>query len=602
MTNSRLRAARVFATACVAGILTVSVVAPSSGAAPAPNEPFVSLQGEGAWSVSEEIVPWQNELATATSSIDLNYVKHGSLLGREDLIAKQIDFAISGVPFTAGELKAVPGGASAFIDAPIQVATLATFVEPPPGGFHTRTTVCDPDDPTTWPNYPADPPPGFDPTVDCVVKAPYTGPIRIPSRNLAAMFLHYFGASFPPLLSWNNPDVLKAFGVQALDTASPPAGPGYAGRSDPDEINFFLQTFVKSAAPDVWQGNIQLNSKIPWEPITERIGQVAGVTRDGAEQQLDQLASHGCGVLGDCGAQSVSGGVAPAPPSMVSVISGTLFKNQPIEVTQMQNANGDWVSPSPDAINKAVSAGGETPLYALTNKVPGAYPLVWVDHLYAPAHGLSIEKTEGLAMLIRYLATTGQEKAASVGEGRLPSALVAKALGAANELVVSNCTGADRRIVSNTDPGPHAPASATAIKSIGNMLHCEAVPSVVTSTTTATTAPMGSNPSSSASGGFTGVSGGSSAVTSAASAGSGSSPDTRVASSAALSDEATSGGGGTGKTSSSGRSALLVATRLPLPVPTGSTGVDRLATFLLGAGLYLVLRKPVARLARRAAA
>ncbi len=49
-----------------------------------------------------------------------------------------------------------------------------------------------------------------------------------------------------------------------------------------------------------------------------------------------------------------------------------------------------------------------TPLYALTNKVPGAYPLVWVDHLYAPAHGLSIEKTEALAAVIRYLATAGQ--------------------------------------------------------------------------------------------------------------------------------------------------------------------------------------------------
>ena len=44
-----------------------------------------------------------------------------------------------------------------------------------------------------------------------------------------------------------------------------------------------------------------------------------------------------------------------------------------------------------------------------------AYPLVWVDHLYAPAHGLSIDKTEGLAMTIRYLATTGQEKEQRLG-------------------------------------------------------------------------------------------------------------------------------------------------------------------------------------------
>ena len=86
----------------------------------------------------------------------------------------------------------------------------------------------------------------------------------------------------------------------------------------------------------------------------------------------------------------------------------------------MQNANGDWVAPTPDSID----AGGRrpvarAPLFALTNKVPGAYPLVWVDHLYAPAHGLSIEKTEALATVIRYLATAGQDAAQPVGEGRL---------------------------------------------------------------------------------------------------------------------------------------------------------------------------------------
>ena len=75
------------------------------------------------------------------------------------------------------------------------------------------------------------------------------------------------------------------------------------------------------------------------------------------------------------------------------------FRTKPSISREMQNANGDWVAPTADAINKAVDAGGDTPLYALTNKVPGRYPLVWVDHLYAPAHGLSIEKTEGLAML-----------------------------------------------------------------------------------------------------------------------------------------------------------------------------------------------------------
>src|SRR5262249_51199291 len=154
--------------------------------------------------------------------------------------------------------------------------------------------------------------------------------------------------------------------------------------------------------------------------------------------------------------------------------------------------HGDWVAPTADSITKAVAAGGEKPLYALTHDAPDAYPLVWVDRLYAPAKGLSLEKTEGIAMLIRYLATTGQEKAGPGGEGQLSQPLVAEALAAADQLVTSNCTAAGGVVVKSDDPGPLAPASAGAMSKIGPMLHCEEpVPATTTTTTVspATTVP-----------------------------------------------------------------------------------------------------------------
>src|SRR5262249_22722230 len=144
--------------------------------------------------------------------------------------------------------------------------------------------------------------------------------------------------------------------------------------------------------------------------------------------------------------------------------------------------------PTPDSITKAVAAGGGKALYALTHDVPDAYPLVWVDRLYAPATGLSIEKTEGMAMLIRYLATSGQAKAAPVGEGQLSPALVTEALTAADSLVTSNCAAAGGEVVKSDDPGPLAPASATAMTKIGPMLHCQ-VPVPPTTTTTTFTTP-----------------------------------------------------------------------------------------------------------------
>ncbi len=586
----RRRITRVLGRLCMAalaGAVTMSVLAPGTGAVVLPQS-FVALNGEGAWSVSQELVSWQNELSTASSSIKLNYAGRGSLFGREDLISGQADFAISGVPFTAEELAKVKGGAGAFIAAPIAVATLAMFVDPPFGQFATVKVICDPDDPSTWPSTVTDPD-------GCVQRGHLSGALRIPNQNLAGMLLNYNGTG-DPLTFWNNGDLTKANGVDQFELTVTNPGPAPIGRSDPDETTYYLQQFVKAAEPTVWQGNQgKLFHPSPlWEPVSERLPENVGITRDGAEQQVDQLEGAGLG-----------GGIAAAPPSMIRSFHST-FPGEPIMTADMQNANGDWVAPTPDSINKAVDAGGDTPLFALTNKVPGAYPLVWVDSLYAPAHGLSIAKTEGIAMLIRYLATTGQDQAAPVGEGRLPASVVPRALQAADDIVVSNCQGSDRRLVVSSDPGPLAPPAAKAMRSIGPMAHCEPVTPPTSSTSSSTTSTTTVTPTTFSSTGIDQSGGSPSDIGSAVGGVSsptvagGSSPATSGASSTVVpGGPATSGGSGA---TPSGRSAnaLLTASELPLPAPGSSApGSDRLATFILGVGLYLLLRKPFSRLARR---
>ncbi len=607
------RALRSLAAAAICGSVAL-VAVPSHSSAGALTLPttFVSLSGEGAWSMTGELVPWQNELGTASSAINLNYTPNGTLLGRQDLALKQTDFAITGVPWQPGELNNVKGGASAFISAPVQVSTLVNYVEPPyqNGGarFRTFVQICNPDDPTTWPA-------GVTHPQQCFVRNDYTGPVRIPNENLAAMYMQQPGSGEIPLYSWNSPGVLSAFGLNPdtdaitdADAVFPSLGPGTAIRSDADEDTYYLQQYVQSGAPDVWN-DVKTTSPptVSWDPITERYALQPSRTssRNGAEQEIELLASGGCGVDGNaCGSSNApTGGVTAAPPSALLRFKST-FPGAPITEAQTQNANGDWVAPTPDSIDKAVDAGGETPLYALTNKVAGAYPLVWVDRLYAPAHGLSIAKTEGLAMLIRYLATSGQSKEAAVGDGQLSPDLVNQALQAANSLVTSNCTGSDRHIVSSSDPGPLAPASATAMKSIGTMLHCEPVAAATTTTTTFSSA---GNPSSDnfGGGGSFSSSAGSSSFSSASSTGAStsgfSSSDTGSSSSGG---STASGGGGSTSSSPSGGSgnALLVASQLPLPQPGGASGTDRLATFLLGVFLYLLFRKPIARLFHRIAA
>jgi hypothetical protein len=271
------------------------------------------------------------------------------------------------------------------------------------------------------------------------------------------------------------------------------ASPAPVMRSEPSGTNYYLQEFAKTAAPDIWEGLKAADTRITWEPISERLPRISGASRQGVDQQSLQL--------GLIGADPASGGVsgftkgimAPVPASAKGAVAQA-FPGTPLAFIEVQNAHGDWVSPTPASITKAVEAGGDDPLHALKTPVEGAYPLVWVNHLYAPATGLSPVKTEALATTIRYLATDGQTAAEPVGEGKLSAALVKQALAGADKLVSSNCVGSDRKIVKSSDPGPYAP-DLPGIKAIGPMLHCEPVgPQATTTTSTTTTFPTDTTP------------------------------------------------------------------------------------------------------------
>jgi hypothetical protein len=141
--------------------------------------------------------------------------------------------------------------------------------------------------------------------------------------------------------------------------------------------------------------------------------------------------------------------------------------------------------------------------------------------------------------------------------------------------VKSNCEGNDRHVEENSDPGPYAP-DLPAMKTMGTMSHC--VPG----------APPATGGSGSGSG--SGSSGGSSSLLTSSSAGG-----------ADSSADAGASGESSALTEKTGAAAVLSASELPLPIPPVAGGIDRFATLLIGAGAYLVFRKPVRRLLRRPA-
>jgi len=540
----------------------------------------IDITGVGSWGPFKEMTAWQNALSDAVVPINLRYTPHGTLLGRQEFLDGNADFVMTGTPFTGDELAKLKNGAKDLIDVPIQVSSLGMLLARPyPNGFKSRVLVCDPDDPNTP-----------DPTI-CIQDSTYNGDdrpdfkgmLKVPSDNLAAMLVGYSGKCPPPpapeadthlpLGSWSCNTLLDAFGLPHTTTwigMSPTAGPVQVLRSDADETNYFVQQFVKTAAPNVWAGVQAETSQIQWEPIGERFPRLTQVaSRDGAQQQTEMLGFPDQNPKTGNFSNQTAGILAPAPASAIDNDQG--WRPPGVALLELKNKHGDWVGPTPATIDAAVDAGGDTPLYALDHDVPNAYPLVWVNHLYVRSSGLSVDQTEGLATIIRYLATDGQAVAKDVGEGRLPSSLVDEALAGADDIVKSNCTQSDAIEVKSSDPGPYAPDGA-GMNAIGPMLHCFAKATVPTTSTTIPTT-FSTAPFSPSSGSVL----------------------TPGAIPPAVSDSTTNASTSTVKKSKTISAALTVA-KLPMPEPhSNGPEFDRTTTLLAGAAGFLLLRGPTKR-------
>jgi ABC-type phosphate transport system substrate-binding protein len=592
----------------------------STSASPTP----VTLSGEGSWDPYRELTNWQNDLFGASGLVNLGYTPTGGFQGREDYVAGKLDFVISGNPFTSSELGQLSGGSGALIEAPVFVSALAFAVVPPlmqgvpvpspsQHGWDVFRQPCDDGNDGTPPTYPDNP-------AQCDAYSLYSGPINLPPENLAAMLFGQPGSDFSQN-DWDDPAVLDAWGItQGSDYAAPQLVPGPAGpdpfivmRSDPSETNYYLQEYIQKAAPDIWSTLEKKGTQEgqPVEPVVDRLPDFFSTlaeqtSRQGVDQQaLFSVEPSGSNLANNAEAQGV---IAPVPPGALAEMSAV---NVPVNgnlanvdvdgaaaaatFAAIQNGAGQYVTPTPANIDAAVNAVGDQPLGALTDSVHNAYPLTYVDNLYAPAHGLSIDKTEALATMIRYLATAGQSYDQAQGDGQLSPALVNQALAAANEVVISNCVGSGTLVVSNSAPGSYAPAGT--LTNIGPMLHCTQAPASTPTTVAGTTTTLAT--SSSIGGSSSGPL--SQTVSESPSGTSNSLPQVAVGStSPGVGSKASSGNTAKEGAGSSGGSNLAVSlTKLPLQQPgTGPTGFDRLTTMVVGALLLVLIVRGVKAMAR----
>ena len=501
------------------------------------------------------------------------------------LITGGADIAVSGTPFTEAERKALEATGRSVIEAPVQAVGMSFLVSGPrPQGIQLCEFV--EQSPEDDPNNELPP--------DCFPVRDFEGPLRLTSANLADVFLE------SAVNNWQDPEflsLLAEFPPGGLSMVSPirPASPVLRG--DAGMANLALGTYLRTTEPAKWSTRSsslflnpepEPNATWPFDRAPSRLGMpdAVGVVRrwGTASAAVDSPAEAGAMTMATpLAAAEAIRFEAEEPPFDAT---GEANLKTDLYVAQLKNGAGEWLSPTPAGITSALAAGAGAPLFAVTQNVPGAWPLSWSNSIYAPDSGLTGVEANTVAAIIRWQSTVGRQRSAELVEGQLPDVLVAQALAAADKIVSSNCTAAGLKTVLTSDVERFAPAGTLA--DLGETLWCDTPldgsavvdegPAVDPFTGAVVPVVAGVSASSGSTSGTSRPLSASSATPSSASA---------TAGSADFSTESAD-------TATGGIAATLppvkVARIMPLPLPGSDPRFDRLATLALGGLMFLGVR------------
>jgi len=434
--------------------------------------PAIHVSGGGESGISLDMVAWRDALHGAAAPVDFTYLGNDSVDGRAALLSNRANFAVSSVPFTDDELASRPAGAAPFISAPVSVQSLSLLFAVDTTAYRDATF-----DPAGCEIDPAQ-------ADNCEeVDTLPSGDIAPSPKLILGMISRTNSGDDFHSSEWKS-----SLNDPALVLTKPNHAPFFIGLTEGASSNKYLIDYLKVIAPTNFAALTASSPKYHWERAGEGLplGLLAGsvFTRLSFDTLFRLMGTYGNPSTTD---PSASGGwaasVAAMPTQTVSRLT-TTYPSQTSQLTyitaKVQNANGDTVAPTPDAVQKALDAGGEQPNYAAGHKVAGAYPMVYINRLYAPSIGLSMDKTNAVAAIMRYIATDGQQRIVDEGGVALTPAMKTEALAAADQLVVSNCTGSDE-MVATGGPGPNEPATPR-VAAIGQMKHCVVRPLPTTTT------------------------------------------------------------------------------------------------------------------------
>jgi ABC-type phosphate transport system substrate-binding protein len=441
--------------------------------------PAVVINGQGDSDLIAELVSFQNALYEADQPTEMSYFNVGSAAGRRGLLTGKTDFILSGVPFTAAELAARAPGAGGIIDVPVSVAALAVVMTTPPQiGWQTLEVSSDPicDDPEL-----------YDPDLCDPKLGTFTGPFRVPADSLSAMIMGLEVTVTEDQASWANAEWKAALGTSAMSIQVGYRGHTWVNRSEAASQNVALLTYASAMSPDVWDARVAADPTYAWKPDGEQMSPKTKPTRQGTDQEAAAITFASVNPFNgngwDAGVKW-TGNAGAVPATFVPDLQED-FPNAGLRVMEIQNHLGQWVTPNRASIEAALAADPNGVAVGAEQDIDGAYPLVYLNHLYTVEGTLQPDEANSLAAFVRYLVTDGQDEVVSRGGAPLPAAQQAQALAAADEIVEANCTDAAYQ-VTTSGPGPFEPTTPK-VQALTSMKHCTLVPAPATTTTTTTT-------------------------------------------------------------------------------------------------------------------
>jgi hypothetical protein len=316
------------------------------------------------------------------------------------------------------------------------------------------------------------------------VDVPWTGEIRIPPENLSAMIVGLTPAyNFNNLAAWNSPGISAALGESnLLIQGTIRRQHTFVERTEAATQNKYLLQYAKEMGPTAWDLRKQEYPQFPWEPIGERFSPRT-FSISGIDSQIGKMAISGLDPATNARPESWSGNAGPIPTTLITKTLAD-YPTAGFRVAQIQNKHGDWVAPTKESIDLALAAG-TTPNIAAFNDVPGAYPMVHINNLYTVGGTLTPDEANALAATVRYIVTDGQDAIVRDGGTTLTSGLRTEALQQANRIVEVNCTDPAYQVTSG-GPSVFEPDTPQ-VQALTSLKHCILKPVAETTTTVSQT-------------------------------------------------------------------------------------------------------------------